>query len=332
MSIAISHETESQSRILSIKFPQKQLLTPTYFPAISSIETKHDINDLVTLINESAYPQMLISAYDYHYRLSKNKKIKNIINNYSKNGNLLFVDSGGYERFWEKNKIWNFNMYKKTISKINSNFYTSLDVVDSSSIKKSNYEKFFKKIIDAGIILESSQYVSIFHADTNVKLVKIIEEFLKVFPYALNYFAVRERELGLTIKERAKTIFKIRSLLNKNGGKQILHVLGAGHPTSIALYAYCGADSFDSTDWSRFTIDIESLGLRDFSHLELLDCPCKSCTKVSNPIIKTLLHNLDMYHAYMEKIRRHIQKNSLKELLFQNKIDESFIKSITTNN
>ena len=330
MSVEISHQTETHSRIIKIEFKNKSLKTPTYFPAISSIETKYQTRDLITLLSNSAYPQMLISAYDYYYHLSKEKNLKKIINNYSNKGNFLFVDSGGYESFWIKRKEWNFNIYKKTISKIDSDFYTSLD--DKNEPKSiSDYEKFFRKIINAGIILSTSQYLPIFQADSSTRLIEIIARFLKAYPSALRYFAIRERECGTTIVERAKTIFEIRNLLDEEGNRQILHVLGAGHPLSIALYSHCGADSFDSTDWYRYALDLEYLTFRDFSHLEIMDCPCKACTKISDPVTKTLLHNLDMYSTLMIKIQRHIQKDSMKEFLLQSNISEDFLFEIIKN-
>lgn len=327
MGIEIVHQADLYARVMRVKFQNKQLSTPIFFPAISSIETKFKVNDLAYLIANSAYPQMLISAYDYNYHLNKNKKLRNIINEYSRKGNFLLVDSGGYESFWEKKRKWNFSVYKKTISKINSDFYTSLDGIKESS-HIAEFEKFFRKIISSGSILSTSQYIPIFHADSNVKLINLIKKFLEAYPAALRYIAVRERECGITISDRAKTIFKIRTLLTKKGNSQLLHILGAGNPLSIALYSYCGADSFDSTDWIRFTLDPERLILRDLVHLEITECKCKACAKISDPLFRTLLHNLNIYSIIMTRIQKRIQNNSLREFLNQNDINNSFLNKI----
>ncbi|MDE2588555.1 MAG: hypothetical protein KGL95_02660, partial [Patescibacteria group bacterium] len=178
MGIEIVHQADLCARVMGIKFQNKQLFTPMFFPAISSIETKFKVDDLVYLITNSTYPQMLISAYDYNYHLNKNKKLRNIINEYSRKGNFLFVDSGGYESFWEKKRKWNFEIYKKTVAKINSDFYTNLDWSDKSS-RTVDYEKFFRKIISSRTILSTSQYIPIFHGDSNIKLIKLINEFLE---------------------------------------------------------------------------------------------------------------------------------------------------------
>lgn len=328
MGIEIVHQTDLCARVMGIKFQNKQLFTPMFFPAISSIETKFKVDDLVYLITNSAYPQMLISAYDYNYHLNKNKKLRNVINEYSRKGNFLFVDSGGYESFWEKKRKWNFGIYKKTISKINSDFYTSLDGIKKSSYT-AEFEKFFRKIISLGSILSKSQYIPIFHADSNVKLITLIKKFLEAYPAALRCIAIRERECGVTISERAKTIFKIRTLLNAQGNSQILHILGAGNPLSITLYSYFGADSFDSTDWVRFTLDPKRLILRDLTQLEIMECKCKACTKISDPLFRTLLHNLNTYNMIMSRIQKHIQNNSLREFLIQNGLSNSFLNKIT---
>jgi len=315
----------NQSRLLKLDFENKDLATPTYFPAISSVEKNKNFSELVNLIIKSSYPQMLISAYDYNHFFKNNKKLALLINKYSKK-HFLFVDSGGYESFWNPTKKWNHNLYEKTISQIKSDLHTSYDE-ESDSVKK--LETVFDSIIDGGSLLPSSQYMPIFHAKDSKQLVTTIKKFLEEYPYAISLLAVREKELGLTLSDRAKTVFEIRKILKKSGGNQLLHILGAGHPLSIALYSYCGADSFDSTDWFTHLLDLNLCILRDISQLELVKGISPSIDKIKNPYVRTVVHNLDSYNALMKKIQAMIRNNKLKQYLIKQKIPSSFLTKVT---
>lgn len=321
------HETKirnRQNRLLKLDFGSKILTTPTYFPAVSSVEKNKNFSDLVKLIIKSSYPQMLISAYDFHYYF-KPRKLNSSINKYAKK-HFLFVDSGGYESYWNSSKKWNFDLYKKATQKIKSDFHTSFDD-ESDSDKK--LEKIYDKIIDGGSLFPSSQYIPIFHAGNSAKLIKIISTFLSEYPYAISFLAVREKELGATTLERAKTIFQIRKIINKVGGTQILHVLGVGHPISMALYSYCGADSFDSADWFTHTLDLNTCQLREVSQLDLVRGISPSIEKIKNPYARVLIHNLDSYNALMKKIQGLIKNNKLRQFLIKQKITDQMLSTIT---
>ena len=311
------------NRILDLDFGNKVLTTPTYFPAISSVEKNKHFTDLARLIIKTSYPQMLISSYDYHYYF--NSKLASSINNYNKKC-FLFVDSGGYESFWNNSKKWNYQLYEKTIKKIKSDFHTSYD--EENDVNK-KLEKTFDNIIDGGSLVPSSQYIPIFHAKNSKLLLKLIKVFLAEYPFAISLLAVREKELGSTILERAKTVYSIRKLINSVGGDQVLHVLGAGHPTSISLYAYCGADSFDSTDWYTHLLDIKTCNLREMSQLDIINGISPSVGKIKNQSIRTLVHNLDSYHVLMKKIQAMIKNGNLKKFLSQQGITQKMVSDVT---
>lgn len=319
----IERKKNNSNRILDLDFGEKVLTTPTYFPAISSVEKNKHFTELVNLIIKTSYPQMLISLYDYHYYF--NSKLTSSINKYNIK-HFLFVDSGGYESFWNNSKKWNYKLYEKTVKKIKSDFHTSYD--EENDINK-KLEKTFDDIIDGGSLVPSSQYIPIFHAKNSKSLLKTIKTFLAEYPFAINFLAVREKELGSTILERAKTVYNIRKLIESIGGNQVLHVLGAGHPTSISLYAYCGADSFDSTDWYTRLLDIKTCNLREVSQLDIIDGISPSVGKIKNQDIRTLVHNLDSYHILMKKIQALIKNGDFKKFLLQQNITQKMISDIT---
>lgn len=319
----IERKKNNSNRILDLDFGEKVLTTPTYFPAVSSVEKNKNFVDLVNLIIKTSYPQMLISNYDYYHYF--NSKLTLSINKYNKK-QFLFVDSGGYESFWNDSKKWDYQLYEKTIKKIKSDFHTSYDK-ENDIYKK--LEKTFDDIIDGGSLVPSSQYIPIFHAKNTKCLLKAIKTFFSEYPFAISFLAVREKELGSTILERAKTVHSIRKLINHVGGDQVLHILGAGHPTSISLYAYCGADSFDSTDWYTHLLDLKTCNLREISQLEIIDGISPSVGKIKNQSIRALTHNLDSYHVLMKKIQALIKNNNLKIFLSQQNITQKMISDIT---
>jgi queuine/archaeosine tRNA-ribosyltransferase len=322
MTIITNRHKNQFCRTTKINFGSKILTTPTYFPAISSVEKFHDLYGLLKLLSKSSYPKMLISAYDYYYHFQKYKKIIALLKTYSKK-HFLFLDSGGYEHFW-LNKKWNRSIYEKLTPEIQSDFYTSFD----SHEKLPKVEKFIDDVINDGSLNVSSQYIPIFYSKTPNGLLIQIKKFLKQFPHAINFLAVKEKELGTTIIERSKTILSIRKEIDAIGGEHVLHVLGVGHPTSISLYSYCGADSFDSTDWYNFSLDISTLNLKDISHLPLISNPSPAIVKLKNPLIQTFVNNLDSYSVLMSKIQNMIKTNKLEEYLQKIGISKKILDEI----
>lgn len=88
----------------------KRLLTPTYFPAVSSYGIKYSFHALVRLLTAYSYPRLLISAYDFHLLDDEKKKwLSREIGEYSKKGSFVFLDSGIYESFWKADAKWTYN-------------------------------------------------------------------------------------------------------------------------------------------------------------------------------------------------------------------------------
>ena len=164
----------------------------------------------------------------------------------------------------------------------------------------------------------ASEFIPIVHGLTPDHLVSVVRQLLKGEQYVDRTIAVAERDCGQSVIERARTILRIRQLLNDKDETTLLHVLGCGNPISLALFAYCGADTFDSLDWLKLTIDRNELKLADFSHLELLNCTCKVCTKSErDSITKTLLHNLLFYQDFVLRLQSMIARETLWDFLVQ---------------
>ena len=329
MSLNIFRQEGFFARYTKFQLPRKSLETPVYFPAISSSGNDKTIN-YVKFLMDIKHPTMLISAYDFFHIFESNSSLVTKINNYPNNGNFLFVDSGGYEKKWNSDEDWDFEVYKKTMRKINADIYTSLDLMEP----KVKRDVSFDRIKKSYTIKPTSQFMPIFDGSTPESLIKNIETFLTKFSsqFSLNFLTIREKDCGTTLTEKASTIFKIRKIIDGINGNHILHVLGCGHPLNMALYSYYGADSFDSRDWYQKTLDTERLLLRDFAHLELINCKCKTCkspkSKKLDPYSLTVTHNITGYLDFIKKIQKLIKKNQLKDFLLSNGIDNEKMKKI----
>lgn len=322
-----NYRNDDLREIILLNQTQKMLRAPLYFPAISSITSRHNVRNLLAMLLKAEYPLLLISAYDFYYNFSFSRTLINSIQRYLKRKNVLFLDSGGFESYWNNDKEWSFERYTDVVNRVKPDLYSSFDVDAAKVIPMNSQSESFESIVRSGAILAEREYLPIFHGETPAKLVNVVKSFLKRYPTGVRYIAVAERECGFTLKERTRTISQIVKDIAENGDGQHLHLLGCGQPLSMALYSSLGVKTFDSRDWMRSTFDEEKLILRDFSHLELLSCKCVVCKKIKDPLQKTIFHNLRAYLAHMEKIRDNLGKGTLNEMLLENGISNDLLRA-----
>jgi len=320
----VVHESARLSRVIEIVLNGRKLLTPSYFPSISSYGVKFSMSDLLYLLNFHKYPRLLLSAYDLYNSEPKEKaRLMSIIKDYRQKG-FLFMDSGLYESSWRKDPNWNMNSYKNLVSQIRFDLYTSFDVLPDPKKKETEAEfkdKTFKNVLESSVLQDNNLFIAILHGSSPASLVSIVEEFIKRHPNLCGAVAVAERDCGYSVLERAGIISEIRRTLNKSNKENLLHILGCGNPLSMLLFSYCGADTFDSLDWLKHVInpDPNSLLINDFSHLPLLNCKCRICDdpkhKNADYLEKVLLHNLHFYQNFVVQIQSLIQHDNLETYL-----------------
>ena len=324
----IMYKSDGKSRITATSIDSKSLVTPTYFPAISSFGVKHRVDSLFNLLVEYSYPRLLISAYDIHsMENSKKRDLSNRIKEYMKQS-FVFIDSGRFESWWYKDSEWSFELYRKTVESMEYDFYTSLDVFPSFETRSKGYINTVVNSIESSRTISSSPgFIAVFHGSTPIELVSTIEKSLEKVKDLPGIIAIPERDCGINIVDKAKTISKVRRVLDKYDDGLLLHILGCGHPKSLALFSYCGADMFDSLDWINSVVDIERFNLTDISYLDFIDCNCKFCKEESMIYIeRVLLHNLLFYQNFMKSLR-----NSIRENRFLPKIKKIVGTEITHN-
>lgn len=300
------------SRQIELIVEGKPLITPTYFPAISSFDVKYSFRSLIR--HFTYYPRVLISAYDLYFLPNK---IRDEI--YAGIGKIpfIFLDSGIFEASRKADKRWKIELYTNVMSKIKFDFHSSFDLLPTKSCRN-----FVKKTID-GILRSREQcnkagFVPIVHGSPN-GLLHAIEKLTKNHPDLCNFVAVAERDCGDSVIEQARTVHRIRNLLDSGENcnhSRILHLLGCGDPLSILLFTYAGANSFDSLDWIKRAFDPDRLRLINFSHLDLLNCDCIFCSGQKKDYVeRVLMHNLWFYQNFVQQIKTHIEENTLEQQL-----------------
>jgi len=312
-------ESAPFSRVTEVTVKGKKLVTPTFFPAVSSYGIKYSFEALVRLLTVYSYPRLLVSAYDFYLLNDKKKKeLSQEMSEYSQKGCFVFLDSGIYESSWKADSRWIYDRYKASISQVSFDFYSSFDVLPPRT--KSSLEEFFEATFES--ILVSSNlskgygFIPILHGANPEQLVSLVAKFVDVSPNLCDMIAVAERDCGNNIVEKARTILKLRSILNGSNCPRLLHILGCGNPKSLVLFSYCGADMFDSLDWIKYVVDRVRLTINDFSHLELINCSCPICSRKKGDYIESaLLHNLLFYQDYMQQIQFLIREKKISEFI-----------------
>jgi queuine/archaeosine tRNA-ribosyltransferase len=309
----------------------KLLVTPTFFPAISSYGIKFPFGNLVYLLANYSYPRALVSAYDLsRAEKSERKKLLKIISTF-KNKGFFFLDSGVYESFWKGDSKWSFDSYKNLASQVECDFYSSFDFLPVESGKKIDKEfekRTFDNILASRGFSKKGALVPILHGSNPNHLISVLTKFVKTRPNLCKIIAIAERDCGMNVLEKTKTIVTIRGILDKNDRRNLLHMLGCGNPLSMLLFSYCGVDIFDSQDWAEHVINRDGLTINDFSQLELLNCSCRICSGAErNYAKKALLHNLLFYQDFVMQIQSLIKNNAISGFLSK-RIDKKTMRKI----
>ena len=327
----VIHESKRLSRVLKIQLNSKILLTPTYFPAISSYGVKPPIHELLYLLKIAKYPRVLVSAYDlYHMKENDRNMVLSLMKSYSKTG-FLFLDSGLFESWGKDDKKWDITSYKNILSQAKFDFYSSFDVYREEG---KSYEKFMKdtysNILDSSVFQNSNVFFAILHESTPIQIIKLVNEFARNHSNLCRNIAVAERDIGKSLQERTETVISLRRIMNDNDF-HLLHLLGCGNPLSMLLYSYCGADTFDSIDWVRLTVNPHDYSISDFAHLDLINCKCKVCSEQpwtrARYLEKLLLHNLLFYKNYVMWIQSLVCNDNLEKYV-QKYISEKIVDQI----
>jgi len=183
---------------------------------------------------------------------------------------------------------------------------------DYNQFKKDNYES----IIKSEKIAPKSIVFPVLHNTSKNQVIDLTSDLLTDDVIKVNALAYSERDLGNNILDVISNIKKIRRIVDEVDDSILIHILGCGDPKTIALYIYCGVDSFDSRDWAKRSINHHNALTYPMNYLEGLECNCDIC-QVSNQTYNSrlLLHNLLYYQKYMNTIRARIKEEVFDDFI-----------------
>ncbi len=239
--------------------------TPMLVPAFSG-SIYGDVDRVVKFMEEFITDQVLISAYDLHYKVIKN------IPTYAK---LIFIDSGGYEISKEGDlselgnidsdkekkdnkellEIWNEERYSKVIEEWPSDISTSHTIVvsyDHPSLRQSIEDQVTNAIrllaarndVLKEILLKPETTALHLPINSIIDHIELLQQF--------DIIGLTEKELGGSTIDRMVNIGKIRKVMDEKGIVRPLHIFGSLDTVSTPLYFIAGADIFDGLTWLRY--------------------------------------------------------------------------------
>jgi queuine/archaeosine tRNA-ribosyltransferase len=316
--------SQINSRSYRIETNGKQLLTPFFYPSISSIKTNFKPEQYFEILQKCGYPAFLISSYDL-YNSEKKSQLLNEVTTATQANSITLLDSGHYEAYWNHDKNWGYAEYESVVNNIEVDFCFSYDVFwnQKESITHHIDESIKSIAISAGM-LKSGETIPLLHLPTPELLEKLPEIIQTCDPKIIG---LPERELGASLFERAKNVKKIRDLLDSTNRSIPLHLLGTGNPISILIYSLCGADLFDGLEWCQTVVNSKTGHLFHFAQKELLPCDCEYCKSDLPYSLQTLGHNLKFMQTFISSLQQSITTNNLNPLL-ERYLEKTSIKTL----
>lgn len=298
---------------------------PVFFPSISSIKTNLPPLEYLKILVAIKYPFFLLSAYDFCNSKKEQSKMQRLLLRAKKQQQMVLLDSGNYEGYWNKDHSWSEARFKKVLKSAEFNIAFCYDEQNPSNSVKKVVDVIERRVVGEQKILDKESIIPVVHAAPNILHDVVVKVAKRLEPLII---AVPERLLGDGILARAETILKIRQRLNNLGFYCPIHLLGTGNPLSILIYTLSGADSFDGLEWCQTVVDYKSARLyhfqqRDFfSEQSIFD----SMNNLSYTH-KTLVHNLFFYKNWMAIVQKKKAKKGLY-ILLKRYIALNFLKKL----
>lgn len=312
-------------RSLFLPVRGKTLSIPVYFPSISSIKTNLSPFAYFKVLKALGQSHFLVSAYDVHNSRFRTEFLKALQLNQKEDGAIILMDSGNYESFWLRDKVWNISTFndivKEDIADLAfcfDNQFPPADISENAKGVKDSTQN------TQSISLKTS-IIPITHCtkeNLTQTVINVCDETNSLF------ISVPERILGDGMLERVKTITALRKELNKRENYVYIHVLGTGNPFSLLLLSLAGADSFDGLEWCQTVVNSDTALLYHFQQRELIKDDCQFCKDDGLDYLSaTLGHNLIFYKDWMKQLQVAIQTNTENELL-KKYFTPNFIESL----
>lgn len=326
----VLHQGKDNSRLRKITIRGKEFFTPVYFASITTAALRTNFGPLIDVVFQLPYPNLLISTYDvYHsYNESDRKKIIDLLEEYSCEGNFVFADSGLFELSTFQKNDWTYDNYEQIIKNMKYDFFASYDVENPSKIEDGKLLSLTLENLKKSFSLSTDgQCISLCRTSNMDDTSNLIDDVIKNNVEYSSYVAITERDIGKSLIDNYKSIKKIRENVDKYNPNGLIHVLGCGDPISMAVMSYAGADSFDSVDWNRWLLDPITLEYENITHINIINCSCNACTANNmDDRERAWRHNLLFYHKFIGDLTYAIGNDiDLIDFLKEKKIDQNKI-------
>lgn len=269
--------------------------------------------DYIELLDATAYPLYLISAYDIANSCPENQlRIDAALKRSRTRGSVILMDSGNYEAFWKGDMDWQADRFYA----ISSTYEHDLGFCYDNQEPPDTAAAISEDVVGA-VLRDQDQCVGtivpIVHGPPDLMPAAAQKVAELLCPVLL---AVPERALGDGIAARTRSVRRIRQALDALGFYCPLHLLGTGNPISIIAYAMAGADSFDGLEWCQTVVDHKSALLFHFQQWDFVREQTEWGSNGILPYIQSaLMHNLDFYVTFMRNLRDAMQRNVPYEFL-----------------
>ncbi len=289
---------------------------PLLWHSVSSHETQVEVPAALEALDVFGAPAVLLSAYD----MAAGRRSRNLVRRLEQvrsRGGLVLLDSGHYEKTRKGDAAWTRDAFHEALRATPHDLALCFDgrhppgdldkaVKSASRAVHRDAKRTEVPMLPIAHLPRSEN--GKYRADLAPELVRrLATEFHPPM------IAIPERELGAGLFARVANMLAIRRKLDEVGFYQPIHLLGTGNPISVALLAAAGADSFDGLEWCRFVVDAATATLHHFQLFELFKYQAQLATSpvtaaaVSDDKVnyagKALLHNLDFYTEWMERLR-----------------------------
>jgi queuine/archaeosine tRNA-ribosyltransferase len=294
----------------AIAFGTTSLTVPAFFPSVSSVKTTLEPSHYVALLHSlrDVMPLFLVSAFDLR---EADAELARLLDHSIAEGVTVLMDSGNYESYWKSaREHWAQHEFHEVLARFPCTLAFSFD------------EQAPPEDVDAHVELVVQRWRADQEAAGSRLVVPIVHGVADALPTLCAriasatrtpLIAVAERRLGDGVLGRLRTVEAIRAALGSADRYVGLHLLGTGNPLSIALYASCGADSFDGLEWCQTSVDHETALLHHLSHADFFRQQTSWGDSDLAFQARTLAHNLEFYASWMSRLQHAVQGGSTRE-------------------
>lgn len=328
-------------RLREISVRHKQLRLPAFVFSLSSHETQVSPSEGATLLRLLEPRAALISAYDVWAcgKTRSGTELRKGIREFRESDAVLFLDSGNYEayrkgdgRSKQRPDGWQNEYFLSVAEKNPPDLAFAFDAIDPVGSPDQVAAKAIKNFRRDDKALSQRDFClcPIVHVPKDIRgpIADCVAKIVAAVASALDpiMVAIPERELGDGLRERAKTVRKIRQALDALGKYYPLHLLGTGNPLSMIALAAAGADSFDGLEWCRTVAEYQHGHLFHFQHFDCFEQSCSHQIQdqgirhiVSNPkasyAVKALAYNVDFFKDWTRTMQEMIHAGQVETLL-----------------